>query len=632
MFQPRTQVPPPGTAGTHLIRDPVTREPARRRPRLAAGLALLALGLAACGQVGAGGTARSAATGHAGPSGVVRVAVLPGSSADYIFPLYTSAADYFQNFYWLEALLWRPLYWFGVSGRPGLDQSLSLAQSTVFSDGGRTATITLKPYRWSDGHLVTTRDLLFDYNLIRANKASVPSYHVGGFPDNVTSFTILSPSRFRVTFNRVYGRTWLLWNELDYLTPLPQHAWDRTSLSGAVGNADMTPSGAVRVYKFLSAQSSQVGTYDTNPLWRVVDGPWRLKSFIAATGYLSLVPNPAYSGPVKPTIAKIEEIPFTSGTAEFDALRAGAVDYGYLPFSDISQASYFTHHGYHIVPWWWYAVSFIELDFTNPHTKAIMGQLYVRQALQHLIDEPAYIRDILHGYGVQTYGPVPNDISSQLAIPAERQDPYPYSIPAAAGLLRRHGWSVRPNGVDSCRHPGSGAGECGPGIARGTQLSLTFLYQAGTINTVNEAEAIRSSALGAGIQLNLRSVSAASILTLNGICPQSPPCNWDLVYWYPGGWDYGTTENYPTGGAIWGAGQYYSGGFNQPQMAQAIAATHSGGLAALHQYEAYVRTALPVLWTPVTPLQISVISNRLHGVTPQDLYGQIYPEAWRLSR
>ncbi|HVA22422.1 MAG TPA: ABC transporter substrate-binding protein [Candidatus Micrarchaeia archaeon] len=599
-----------------------------RRSATAAGLAALILGLAACGQSGPGPASRSA---RVQPKGVVRVAVLPESYADYIFPIYTSAADYFQNFYWLEALLWRPLYWFGVHGTPGLNQSLSLAGAPVFSDGGRTATITLKPYRWSDGRPVTSRDVLFDFNLLRANRANVPSYHQGGFPANVTRFHVLSPTRFQVTFNRAYDRTWLLWNELDYLTPLPQHAWDRTGVSGSVGNADETTSGAVAVYKFLSKQSSDVGSYAQSPLWKVVDGPWRLHSYIAATGFLSLVPNPRYSGPVKPTIAKIEEVPFTSSTAEFDALRAGAVDYGYLPFADVNQASYFQHHGYRIVPWWWYAVSFIELDFTNPKTKAIMGQPYLRQALQHLVDEPAYIKDILHGYGVQTYGPVPNDINSQLAIAAEKQDPYPYSISQAEQLLRGHGWVVRPGGVDTCQRPGAGPRSCGQGVARGAALALTFLYQAGTANTVDEAEAIRSSALRAGIQLTLRSESATAILTLNGICPQAPPCNWDLTYWYPGGWDYGTTENYPTGGAIWGAGQYYSGGYAAPQMERAIAATHTGGLAALHRYEAYARTALPVLWTPVTPLQLSVVSNRLRGVTPQDPYGQIYPEAWRLS-
>jgi len=602
----------------------------RLRAPLIAGLGLLAIGIAACGPVGSRLTGTSAAT-TARPTGVVRVAVLPESNADYIFPIYTSAADYFQNFYWLEALLWRPLYWFGIGGKPGLNQSLSLARSTVFSNGGRTATITLKRYRWSDGRPVTSRDVVFDFNLLRANKSNVPSYHVGGFPDNVSQFRVLSPSRFQVTFNRVYDRTWLLWNELDYLTPLPQHAWDRTGSSGEVGNADLTTAGAIRVYKYLSAQSGNVGGYDTSPLWRVVDGPWRLQSYVATTGYLSLVPNPLYSGPVKPSIAKIEEVPFASSTAEFDALRAGTIDYGYLPFSDLNQAGYFSHHGYRIVPWWWYAVSFIELDFTNPRTKAIMNQLYIRQALQHLVDGPAFIRDILHGYGVQTFGPVPNDISSQLAIPAERQDPYPYSIGAAVSLLRSHGWAIRPDGVDSCVRPGTGAGECGPKVSRGAPLALTFLYQAGIANTVDEAQAIRSSALRAGVQLTLRSESATSILTLNGVCPQSPPCNWDLTYWYPGGWDYGTTQNYPTGGAIWGVGQYYAGGFAPARMEREIAASHTGGLAALHAYEAYVRSALPVLWTPVTPLQLSVVSDKLHGVAPQDPYGQIYPEAWRLS-
>ena len=32
----------------------------------------------------------------------------------------------------------------------------------------------------------------------------------------------------------------------------------------------------------------------------------------------------------------------------------------------------------------------------------------MRQALQHLVDHPLYLKALFHGYGQFTYGPVPN--------------------------------------------------------------------------------------------------------------------------------------------------------------------------------------------------------------------------------
>ena len=51
-----------------------------------------------------------------------------------------------------------------------------------------------------------------------------------------------------------------------------------------------------------------------------------------------MVPNPSYSGPVKPTLKEFVEVPFTSDTAEFNALVGGNVNFGYLPTQDVTQA------------------------------------------------------------------------------------------------------------------------------------------------------------------------------------------------------------------------------------------------------------------------------------------------------
>jgi len=69
------------------------------------------------------------------------------------------------------------------------------------------------------------------------------------------------------------------------------------------------------VYKFLDSQSRSVATYDTNPLWSVASGPWRLKSMDTA-GNVQMVPNPEYGGPVKPTLKVFRELAFTQANDE----------------------------------------------------------------------------------------------------------------------------------------------------------------------------------------------------------------------------------------------------------------------------------------------------------------------------
>ena len=115
--------------------------------------------------------------------------------------------------------------------------------------------------------------------------------------------------------DRAYSHQWLLYDQLSQIWPIPQQSWDRTSVTGPVGNYDTTTAGAKAVYNFLNGQSEDEDTYATNPLWKTVDGPWLVSAFSPSTGYNAFVPNPHYTGPGKPKIAKFEELPFTSAAA-----------------------------------------------------------------------------------------------------------------------------------------------------------------------------------------------------------------------------------------------------------------------------------------------------------------------------
>jgi peptide/nickel transport system substrate-binding protein len=573
----------------------------------------------------------------------VTFAEQPGSPPDYIFPLAPAQWFTFANDQEFSYLLYPPLYWIDRNGQPVVNYQLSLAYPPKFSVNAAhdtVATITLKNYHWSDGVPVTTRDIRFWMNLLVANKTSWGDYVPGQFPDNVKSISYLSPTRFAITFNRTYNTYWLQQNELNTIIPMPQHVWDRTSLTGPVGNYDETARGAVAVWKFLDAQSKIGSTYATNPLWRVVDGPWRIEpkvGYNAATGYLVLVPNPRYAGKSTHSVAKLVEQPFTSAAAEFNAVRSGSVDYGYLPLEDATpgQEAAVRSEGYRIVPWYIWGWNFWPLNFAQPTAGPIFKQLYVRQALEHLIDQPAWVKYFLRGFGYPEYSDIPTVIKNPYADAYVRQDHYPFSVQTARRLLTSHGWKVVPGGLTTCAHPGTGPGQCGPGVKAGAALDFSLEYTAGVPALTQEVLNFQTTAAKLGIRLSLVSHPFSRIFADFFSCLGAPAsaCHWQIIagtlsdeygwypYYYPDG-----AENYNTGSGFNG-GQY-----SDPTMDRLTRAAHElPGLGPLYAAENYAAYQLPTLWVPNGPYQISVIKTNLHIPMPQGLETNIYPQLWTWS-
>ena len=48
-------------------------------------------------------------------------------------------------------------------------------------------------------------------------------------------------------------------------------------------------------------------------------------------------------------------------------------------------------------------------------------------------------------------------------------------------------------------------------------------------------------------------------------------------------------------------------------------------------YENYLAKQIPELWLPMAPYQITAYKTILHGVTPQGLNLQFYPEMFTVS-
>jgi peptide/nickel transport system substrate-binding protein len=567
----------------------------------------------------------------ASSSADITFALPPAVIPNYIFPVMGSAYYSNVNLYQFQALMFRPLYWFGEGTAPSFNESLSLALPPVYSNGGKTVTIKLKKYSWSDGSPVTADDVLFFMDMLKAETSIWPVYVPGEFPDNVTAMSAPNASTVVFTLNQAYSSNWFLYNELSQITPLPSHAWDKESTTGKVGNYAATPTGAATVWKFLTAQAMTPTTYASNPLWQTVDGPFKLKEF-QTTGYTVFVPNAKYSGPRKPDYAELILEPFTTDAAEFNALRAGTVDYGYIPPEDSSQIPVVTSEGYKTNPWIGWSINYFPMNMNNPTVGPIFRQLYFRQAFQEMVNQPVDVKKALYGYGYPTYGPVPIEPKNDLSTKSEATNAYPYSPKNSEALLRSHGWKVVPGGVTTCAKPGSAADECGTGVTAGQKMIFNLQYNNGFTYVTLFMEQLKSNLEASdGIQLNLTSAPFNTVIANAAPCKVGPSCSWEMENWGQG-WSYGP-DYYPTGESIFETGSGINeGSYSNATVDAEINATHTvSGVAVLDKYENYLALQLPVVWQPDPDFQISAIKNDITGVTQSSILNYT-PEYWSISK
>src|SRR5262245_22709985 len=130
-----------------------------RTTTLAVVVAAAAAALVVSAVAGAGTTRTTADT--------ATLALRPGTTPDFIFPIVGGAHYSVANIEQFQRLMWRPLYLYGKAGKPVLNAPASLAKLPVYSKGNTQVTITLKPYKWSDGRPVTSRDFTFLLNLLK---------------------------------------------------------------------------------------------------------------------------------------------------------------------------------------------------------------------------------------------------------------------------------------------------------------------------------------------------------------------------------------------------------------------------------------------------------------------------------
>ena len=407
------------------------------------------------------------------------------------------------------------------------------------------------------------------------------------------------------------------------------------------------------MYTFLSKQAgydpanpkaanNSLSTYATNPLWQVVDGPWKLTHF-DASGNITMTANKAYSGPVKPTHHHVQ------GSAVHDRLgrvqrpgrrqaRRG------LPADRRRHAAHHQSAGgrseqpavgrqlLDVDPLYSWSINYFPYNFTSTgdggNAGKIFSQLYFRQAVQLLVDQPLYNQKINKGYGVGTYGPVPNEPENAFVSSEVKNNPYPYNPSKAISLLKDHGWTVVPNGTDTCANPGTGGQPVRRRHPGRSQARLRPALRLGSDNLTQLMSAEKSSWASAGITMNISQQSFDTIIGNSVPCSGSA-CTWELGNW-GAGWIF-SPDYYPTGEEIFqtGAGSN-SGSYSDPTNDANITATNTTQVP-LTQYENYLAEQLPVVYQPNTVTSLTEIAKGLTGATPQSVFWALTPENWRFN-
>jgi peptide/nickel transport system substrate-binding protein len=624
------------------------------RCTMAVAASLIALGVAACASTsgsangdGPSSSPAASATAAAVPGGTARVALPAGVRLHYIWPYTPPASDSEYNAEGFQMLMYRPLYMFGDNGSSvAVNYPLSLADAPAYADGGKTVTITMKGWKWSDGESVDASDVIFWINLTRAEPRRYFGYTPGLFPDNVASYQAAGPDTVVLRLKSAVSSLWFTYDQLAEITPMPA-AWDVTAAGAAAGSGGCATDSAAdkwarcaAVYRFLSAQARDARDYASSPIWAVVDGPWTLSRYAAAPSgpVASFVPNRAYSGSPKPELAAFTYYAYASDPAEYQALKSGQLDVGYVPPRDLAPVSGGQTlpavsplgSAYTLSADYTDGIQYLLVNFDNRTLGPAYRQLYVRQAIQELVDQEGMIASADRGYGYPTSGGVPAEPSSQW-VPAIQhanggQGPYAFSVANAVSLLASHGWKPV-GGAATCAAPGTGSGECGAGVAKGTKLAMSVDYATGSTALQVELAMARSDMAQAGIRLTLVPRSLRSASGESAPCqPAQPSCDWDMLDL--GGLSFNGPGFEPAGEALFatGAGSN-AGGYSDPVMDSYLGLTRtSDSLATFQKYAAYVADQLPCIWLP-NAYTVAATSSRLANVGYNPL-ATLLPEFW----
>ena len=258
------------------------------------------------------------------------------------------------------------------------------------------------------------------------------------------------------------------------------------SSTGTFSPTSSSAKACAAVYAFLTGKSEagDLGTYASNPLWQIVDGPsGSPRRHDGQRSYTSCRTSSTRPGEALHRRPRARF--FTTDTAEFNVLEERQGNQHRLRPSSGPAASTRARPWCRTVPS--SGTNNSQLAGTTTSNPPTRGDQLLRselpqpgrgpdlQAAVHppgdaVPDEPEPVDPaVQRRLRAPTYGPVPVFPPTKLATAQETIQPLSLQPSAREALLTSHGWKVVPNGVTTCVKPGTAAGQCGAGIAKGTR-------------------------------------------------------------------------------------------------------------------------------------------------------------------
>ena len=457
-------------------------------------------------------------------------------------------------------LLFEPLVWLSNDRR--IDPGRGLAARIAVTASGTRFTVTLRPWRWSDGTAVTSADVRYTWDLIRGLGAAYYNANVGGVPSLIAAVDTPDPATVVFTLRRPTNPEWFEQLGLIQLTPLPRHAWERFSIAEQ---------------QSLQSQTS---------FYRVGDGPFRLASLRLGRDAV-FVPNPLYGGH-QASIARLVDV-FDTGIDPVEAVRTGTIDAAEVPFTLWSVAARMTGFDRLALPAEGQMNTIIP-NLLNPD-RGFLRDADVRDAIARAIDQPRIVATVFHGRSAPQEGFVPTAHTSDLP-PELRAGSGPLSFDPAASraLLDRAGYRPGPDGIRA---------------GHGQRLAFTLLVSAGFPEALLLAEIVQRNLGAVGIAMAIQEVEFNQ-LTVRLLGPKR---GWDaiLVNWGGGGYPDGTqwfasssSQNY----------EGYADGTMDRLLDRAIG---QDGTPPLFALERYVVAQQPMIFLPDGDATL-LIRRGLHGM------------------
>lgn len=563
------------------------------------GLALLAAG---CGTA----TTKTASNNSAPPAknATINFALPPQTSVDWYFPLINSADDSLYNSQVYDQMYMPLLY---IDKNYGIDWSVSIAKKVVWNKSGTVYHVYMNPkWVWSNGHPVTTKDILFDWAVIKATSAPnapAPWPYVGAgtgdIPSGIQSLVANGKYEFTVTLKKPANQLWFEYDGLNQLEPLPASVWNRY------------PTNITKEITWLGKNATK------SSLDSVVDGPYKLVKAVPSQ-YWRLAPNPKFAGH-----KALDTLNFdyeTSNDAEFVALRSGTVQIGYVDPSQYAAIGSLKQD----VIWNGYPFDYQDIELNmNKNAEGGLGpvfsHLYVRKALEMAIPQSTIDTSVYHNVAPPQYGPIPTVPATKYLAPQLKKPLYPYNLKAAKALLTSHGW-VEKNGVMT---------------KNGQSLSFPLLYAGGTASTTDQLVLIQSDWAKIGVKVSLHGEPFSTLIGVIDNNAKSP--DWDAA----GGQGIIYGGSYPSGGELFEAGGGLNNfGWNNSQENALIKATHtpqpsnSALMNTFFDYEVYTAKMLPNLWVNQVGT-INAVEKNMVGVnssTLNEVTGTPLPEYWYVKK